>query len=105
MLTKQQPAEVVDLVSLDLDLQAVLGPWGRSDGGASLASLLEDGSHQARVQTVGLQIPDHGHLWGQKTDGGYGPKALLSRGPSGASAASSPCSVHHPYNPGTFSAK
>lgn len=45
MLTKQQPAEVMDLVSLDLDLQAVLGPRGRSDRRASLASLLEDGSH------------------------------------------------------------
>lgn len=45
MLTKQEPAEVVDLVSLNLDLQAVLGPGGRSDSGASLASLLEDGCH------------------------------------------------------------
>lgn len=45
MLTEQQPAEVMDLVSLDLDLQAVLGPRGRSDSRASLASLLEDGSH------------------------------------------------------------
>lgn len=45
MLTEQQPAEVVDLISLDLNLQDVLGPRGRSDSSASLASLLEDGSH------------------------------------------------------------
>lgn len=45
MLTEQQPAEVVDLISLDLNLQDVLGPGGRSDSSASLASLLEDGSH------------------------------------------------------------
>ena len=45
MLTKQQAAEVMDLVSLDLDLQAVLGPRGRCDGRTSLASLLEDGGH------------------------------------------------------------
>lgn len=54
MLTKQQPAEVVDLVPLDLHLEAVPGPRDRSDSGASLASLLQDGSHRARVQTVGL---------------------------------------------------
>ena len=61
-LTKQQLAEVMDLVSLDLDLQAVLGPRGRSDSRAGLAPLLEDGSHRARVQTIGLQVPDHSHL-------------------------------------------
>lgn len=65
-LTKQQSAEVVDLVSLDLDLQAVLGPRDRSDSGASLASLLQYGSHRTRVQTIGLQVPDQGHLG--KTD-------------------------------------
>lgn len=70
MLTKQQLAEVMDLVSLDLDLQAVLSPRVRSDSGASLASLLQFGSHCARVQTVGLQIPDHSHLGEQKTDVG-----------------------------------
>ena len=64
MLTEQQPAEVVDLISLDLNLQDVLGPRGRSDSSASLASLLEDGSHRAWVQTIGLQVPDHSHLWG-----------------------------------------
>lgn len=45
MLTEQQPAKVVDLIALDLNLQAVLETWGRADGGASLASLLEGGSH------------------------------------------------------------
>lgn len=65
-LTKQQPAEVVNLVSLDLDLQAVLGPRGRRDGGASLASLLQYGSHRTRVQTIGLQVPDQGHLGRQR---------------------------------------
>lgn len=45
MLTEQQPAKVVDLIALDLNLHAVLEPRGRSDGGASLASLLEGGSH------------------------------------------------------------
>lgn len=62
MLTKQQPAKVVDLVSLDLDLQAVLGPRSRSDSGASLASLLEYGRHCPRVQTICLQVPDHSNL-------------------------------------------
>ena len=45
MLTEQQPAKVVDLIALDLNLHAVLEPRGRSDGGASLASLLKGGSH------------------------------------------------------------
>ena len=45
MLTEQQPAKVVDLIALDLNLHAVLEPRGRSDGGASLAWLLKGGSH------------------------------------------------------------
>ena len=76
MLTQQQPAKVVDLVALDLNLQAILEPRGSSDGGASLAALLEGGSHRARVQAIGLQVPDHGHLVKQKTDGGHRPHAL-----------------------------
>lgn len=45
MLTEQQPAKVVDLIASDLNLQAVLETGAGLTGGASLASLLEGGSH------------------------------------------------------------
>lgn len=92
MLTQQQPANVVDLVSLDLDLQAVPGPRGRGDRGASLASLLQDGSHCAWVQTIGLQIPDHGHLGGQSLMVGADRVPSLPKAFQSLSSLITPCS-------------